>query len=474
MAIDKLKKVRLLLPQSTRDELVERLHSLNLIHITDARENHPDFAPPADPIESREQLESEIKKLKFIAELLKPFYEGPKLFMEIFTSLPMVVNPSEATEALTGFDTEGIYLKCQELQQNLRKAEREATEARDELESLQPFLSADLEPSDLLKPRRVVLTFGRVSTEHWDALGPHAAEILSWQTLLRKEKTSLVLVAYLRPDAEEAEGILRESGFSPIPLPQLEVSVKQRATELEGAIEEAERAKELLISEVKKLSPEFRPAQIVLAYREDELNKLLVRSRFIATKRICVIEGFVREADTRKLSQSLESEFPGVSIVYSDPEPEDDIPISITLPVFFRPAQLLVNMFGLPNYFSFDPTPFITLTFLIFFGLCFGDVLYGLMLTGFSWYMMKKYKEFDGLRNFFALFLYAGIFTLVIGALTGAWAGDIYKYLGENNPVLRLRNALLIIDPMDKPIAMLLFVIGIVVFNKFYGIFLRM
>jgi len=474
MAIDRLKKVTLLAPRSTRDALVERLHSLSLVHITDARGRYPDLPSPADPAEARERLESDIKKLRLITEVLGPFYERPKRFMETFTPLPMEVEPSEVDEALRSFDVEGVYLQCREIQEGLRKAERKATEARDELASLQPFLSAGLEPSEITKPRRVVFTFGSVSTERWDALGPHAAEILSWQTMLRREKTSLVLVAYLRSDAEEAEGILREVGFSPIPLPRLELSVKQRAAELEGEIRDAEREKETFISKARELSPKFRPAQIVLAHMEDELNKLLVQTRFIETKRICVVEGFVREADARKFSRALESEFPGVSIIYSDPGPQDDVPVSITLPAFFRPAQLLVNMFGLPNYFTFDPTPFITLTFLTFFGLCFGDVLYGLMLIAFSWYMMRRYSTFDSLREFFALFLYAGIFTVVIGALTGAWAGDIYKYLGEDNPVLRLRNALMIIDPLDKPIAMLLFVIGLGVLNQFYGIILRM
>ena len=119
----------------------------------------------------------------------------------------------------------------------------------------------------------------------------------------------------------------------------------------------------------------------------------------------------------------LGNEFPHVSVSYEEPSPKDRVPVSITLNKFFKPAQLLINMFGLPNYFTFDPTPFVIVSFLIFFGLCFGDVFYGLFLTVFSAWMVRKYRHSELLSNFMKLFLYAGISTMVFGALTGGWAG---------------------------------------------------
>jgi V/A-type H+/Na+-transporting ATPase subunit I len=95
---------------------------------------------------------------------------------------------------------------------------------------------------------------------------------------------------------------------------------------------------------------------------------------------------------------------------------------------------------------------------------------------GFSYYIMYKYKNYEGIRNFFKLFFYAGISTAIIGGMTGGWAGDIYnaKYLGENNLLLRLRNSLMIIDPLARPIIALVFAIGLGIVNQFYGISLRM
>src|SRR3990167_3309090 len=119
---------------------------------------------------------------------------------------------------------------------------------------------------------------------------------------------------------------------------------------------------------------------------------MIAQRKCVLTKRIFTLIGYIKLVDKPKLDTLITLEFQRVSVVYEDPSPQDKVPVSITLNKFFKPAQLLVNMFGLPNYFTFDPTPFIMISFLIFFGLCFGDVFYGLFLIAISAGMIKRYK----------------------------------------------------------------------------------
>jgi V/A-type H+-transporting ATPase subunit I len=62
-----------------------------------------------------------------------------------------------------------------------------------------------------------------------------------------------------------------------------------------------------------------------------------------------------------------------------------------------------------------------------------------------------------------------------MGALTGAWAADLWdpKYLGEGNFLLKIKSTFSLIDPLDKPVVMLLVVLGIGIFNQLYGVLLK-
>ena len=46
----------------------------------------------------------------------------------------------------------------------------------------------------------------------------------------------------------------------------------------------------------------------------------------------------------------------------------------------FRPFEMFVEMYGLPNYHDLDPTPFVAVTFCLLFGIMFGDLGQGALL----------------------------------------------------------------------------------------------
>ena len=65
--------------------------------------------------------------------------------------------------------------------------------------------------------------------------------------------------------------------------------------------------------------------------------------------------------------------------------------------IFFRPFEFLVNMYGAPNYNEIDPTPFFAITYLLLYGMMFGDLGQGLVFVLLSFYVDKINKTFGGL-----------------------------------------------------------------------------
>jgi V/A-type H+-transporting ATPase subunit I len=129
-------------------------------------------------------------------------------------------------------------------------------------------------------------------------------------------------------------------------------------------------------------------------------------------------------------------------------------------------------MFGLPTYSSFDPTAYLAISFLLFFGLCLGDVLYGAIEIGICLYFIRKYRQSSGVRNFMMVFVYGGAAAMVAGALTGSWGGDLISatYLGAGNPITRFVSALTVINPLEAAFQFLVIVWIIGAVNQLYGV----
>ena len=60
--------------------------------------------------------------------------------------------------------------------------------------------------------------------------------------------------------------------------------------------------------------------------------------------------------------------------------------------VFSDHLNSFVDMYGMPNYNEFDPTPFAAITYTILFGIMFGDLGQGpcIAIVGFLMWKLKK------------------------------------------------------------------------------------
>lgn len=85
--------------------------------------------------------------------------------------------------------------------------------------------------------------------------------------------------------------------------------------------------------------------------------------------------------------------------------------------ILFRPFEFLVNMYGAPNYNEIDPTPFFAITYLLLYGMMFGDLGQGLVFVLLSFYVDKINKTFGGLVR--RIGISSSIFGLMYGSFFG-------------------------------------------------------
>lgn len=88
--------------------------------------------------------------------------------------------------------------------------------------------------------------------------------------------------------------------------------------------------------------------------------------------------GFAPEENEKELCEALDR----MDVVYIKDAAvrEDNPPIKFKGNMFTRMFSVLTDMYGRPSYDEFDPTPYISVFFTLFFAMCMGDAGYGLVL----------------------------------------------------------------------------------------------
>jgi V/A-type H+-transporting ATPase subunit I len=91
-------------------------------------------------------------------------------------------------------------------------------------------------------------------------------------------------------------------------------------------------------------------------------------------------------------------------------------------PAFLKPFELLISTYGVPAYRSLDPTPILAASFMLMFGMMFGDAGHGLILALAGLIMIRKSRKPTG-RNAGYLVLYGGAASIAFGFLFGSVFG---------------------------------------------------
>ncbi|ABL77746.1 V-type ATPase 116kDa subunit family protein [Thermofilum pendens] len=154
-------------------------------------------------------------------------------------------------------------------------------------------------------------------------------------------------------------------------------------------------------------------------------HPLLSEVRIFRSRRIVVVEGYVPVKYVGLLEDSLRGKVPRLLYFkYSE------VPRSAGAPTYIERRGLkkylysLTSMRGTPAYWEIDPTLIFTAMFVVMYGMMFGDIGQGLVLSAFgAWLLKTKYRLLgitsEGAATLGALSLMAGISSMVFGAVYG-------------------------------------------------------
>jgi V/A-type H+-transporting ATPase subunit I len=139
-----------------------------------------------------------------------------------------------------------------------------------------------------------------------------------------------------------------------------------------------------------------------------------------------LITGWVPDTHLASLKQKIEVVSDQILIEVNPPDPAEayQIPVALENPPPLKSFEGLVTNYGYPRYGELDPTPVTALTFPLVFGLMFGDVGHGLLLTLAGLIVTtRKIRALRPLASIGWVVSACGIMSMIFGWLYGSIFG---------------------------------------------------
>ncbi|HAH94378.1 MAG TPA: V-type ATP synthase subunit I, partial [Dielma fastidiosa] len=162
---------------------------------------------------------------------------------------------------------------------------------------------------------------------------------------------------------------------------ELEEDMKQDQEHLDHVIE---TEKKFVEESAERLSELYTKLQCLNQTYEVQKYVVLLGER-------ASISGFVSEEDVERVKQQF-ADIANVEVEVRPAHSDSRLmpPTKLKNNWFVRPFEMFVEMYGMPCYEDFDPTPFVALTYCLLFGIMFADVGQGLVLSFVGYIAYKK------------------------------------------------------------------------------------
>ncbi len=397
MAIVKMKKVSLVVLDSTRKESLETLRKMGVVHL--------------------EEVEGQ-------GEVLASYKESSTQTEKAISILEEIKLPKKQPVTQVNLELEECKVlakKIVDLVDSKKSLYDRINQDTQELERLSPW--GRVEPEEILglQDKGIFLYMYEIPEDKYSLIGEDVKTIV---VNTCNKVTRFVHVAesevYDRPVGIPAEAYA-------VPLPQLSTK------ELEDDIVKAERDISLIEHEIIS---DKKYTNALKAYKKSLNSDIEFETVFSGMGRdentdsvkLAWITGYI-PVDKSKFFVA-ECKKNAWAFTMDDPADDDPVPTKLKNNKLVSLIYPLTDFLDVtPGYHEFDISGWFLLFFCIFFGMIFGDAGYGCIITVAALFLMLK-SAFSGkkVQPVFGLMLMLGFCTMAYGAFTCSWFGiDINK-----------------------------------------------
>ena len=372
---------------------------------------------------------------------------------ELFKNLALARTPKKEIESDPAKDIAPLERTLQRIQKELsspaEQLKRIAKQQDEKTYQLQLYRSILAAASDLELTRKFAYfykTVGFIATKDMarfeSSLGNMHFILLPLVTL---ERRTLIVVLASKKNQETLERALTSTFFERVELPDLN----------QGSFEQIIKRTEQELTELAhkkiQLSQQLKDTQKDVMHELQELREkvalalVILKAELIYGKgsRSYIIVGWVPKqrveafkTDILKVTEHrARFEFSAPEQINEVRQGKLKIPILFNNPYLIRPFESLVFSYGTQDYKEIDPTPIVAISFLLMFGMMFGDIGHGLILFLIGYGMFHKFYQY---LDFAIIMMECGVSSMFFGLLYGSifgvehWIPALWMHPAEN------------------------------------------
>ena len=294
-----------------------------------------------------------------------------------------------------------------------------------------PIKDLDIEVDKLFKFKFMKFRFGKMPIESFEKL-QHYSE--KYEVVFNKvyEDNEYVYLIYFMP------GIVRDSIdslFASLFFERIRISDEVSGKPIEALEKINKKIQELMLEladvdkEIANFYNENNVKLIELYSITHQLQEVYkVRQYAMHSYKAFYLSGWIPESERQSFLNEVKKE-KDITCVISDELEDNKLlpPTKLLNKAFVKPFEVLVGLYGVPSYGEMDPTTFISLTYLLLFGMMFGDLGQGIVFILLGLFLYKATKNSIGL-----IVTYVGIASSIFGLVYGSFFGNeefIEEYL---------------------------------------------
>jgi V/A-type H+-transporting ATPase subunit I len=263
----------------------------------------------------------------------------------------------------------------------------------DALAHLRHIEGLDISLDDIFASKFLEVRFGRLPAESFQKLNYYSDRLFIYLSLDADANYNWGVYVTTEEAAPEVDHIFSTLYFERIRIPNYVHGMPDLAkVNLQAQIDEEKTRLSELDRELTALVQQNRERFIRIRNRVRFLSDSFDMRKYVSVAGDQFhIVGFVPSAEARRFADH----FAGLTEVDVQLMPVDANkrlipPTKLKNHPLVRPFEMFVEMYGLPGYHDLDPTPFVAVTFCLLFGIMFGDVGQGLLISLLGWLLWKK------------------------------------------------------------------------------------